>query len=316
MNDIDRIDDREYRHPWLGVEVRHLATLSAVARTGSFRHAAKELGYVQSAVSQQISRLEQVVGARLVERQRGQRSVSLTRVGEVLAERGERILSELQAARTELSVAGDDDGEQALRLAVASDMAPLLAPLLCAMRDAAPDAPIQVIQVADDRQLVGLLERGAADVAAGVPLVAPGVGSVVVLQDPFVLVARRGSPVGAMARVSNPAELAGERLIAPASVLAHGPLHAPGLLLERALQVPLASIVPALVAQGHGIGLVPASTVGAIGPDVVTVPTAGLIAPQRVMLGWHAARRRTAQLEAFCDAAVRLFLDEELAHAA
>jgi molybdate transport repressor ModE-like protein len=299
----------------LGVEVRHLATLSTVARTGSFRQAAKELGYVQSAVSQQVARLEHVVGARLVERQRGQRNVCLTRVGEVLAERGERILSELQAARTDLSVAGGA-GDRTVRLAVASDIAPLLAGLLSALGVAIPGARIEVLELGDDRQLVRLLESGGADVAVGVPLAAPGVGSVLLLQDPFVLVAPRDSRLAEIASVSGPAELAGERLIVPRSVISHGPLHAPGLLLERALHVPLAAVVPALVAQGHGIGLVPRSTVDQLAPDIVTVPTAGLIAPQRLMLGWHAARRRTAQLEAFCDAAVRAFLNEEPARAA
>ena len=98
----------------------------------------------------------------------------------------------------------------------------------------------------------------------------------------------------------------------PDSVLSHGPLHAPGLLLDRALRVPLAAVVPPLVADGHGVGLVPRSAVEHVAGELVCVPTAGLIAPRRLMLGWHAARRRTALLEAFCDAAVRAFLDADL----
>jgi molybdenum-dependent DNA-binding transcriptional regulator ModE len=45
------------------MDLRHLRTFEAVARTGSFTAAAAELAYTQSAVSQHISALEATVRA-------------------------------------------------------------------------------------------------------------------------------------------------------------------------------------------------------------------------------------------------------------
>ena len=63
---------------WLGVELRHLAALEAIATEGTFGRAAEKLGYTQSAISQQIATLERIVGEQLIERPGGPRPVSLT----------------------------------------------------------------------------------------------------------------------------------------------------------------------------------------------------------------------------------------------
>src|SRR2546426_8472147 len=87
---------------WLGVELRHLIALEAVAREGSFGRAAISLGYTQSAVSQQIATLERIVGERLLERPGGPRPVSLTEAGELLLPHAAAIVARLKAAQADL----------------------------------------------------------------------------------------------------------------------------------------------------------------------------------------------------------------------
>src|SRR5437660_11944067 len=87
---------------WLGVEIRHLAALQAIAAEHSFGQAARRLGYTQSAVSQQIATLERVVGEQLIERPGGPRPVSLTQAGELLLRHADAIVARLQAAQADL----------------------------------------------------------------------------------------------------------------------------------------------------------------------------------------------------------------------
>ena len=77
----------------LGIELRHLMALDAVARHGSFNAAAEELGYTQSAVSQQINSLEQIVGRPVFERSRGPGTVTTTEVGRVLLGHAQAVLA-------------------------------------------------------------------------------------------------------------------------------------------------------------------------------------------------------------------------------
>src|SRR6478672_12201374 len=87
---------------WLGLELRHLIALKAIAEHGTFGRAAKELGYTQSAISQQIATLERIVGQRLIDRPGGPRPVSLTEAGELLLRHADAIVARLQAAQADL----------------------------------------------------------------------------------------------------------------------------------------------------------------------------------------------------------------------
>ena len=91
---------------WPGLEMRHLLALVAVVETGTFSEAAEQLGYTQSAVSQQVGTLERIVGAPLFERPGGRRPVRLTAAGEMLLTHARAVLARRQCRRRRPAGAG------------------------------------------------------------------------------------------------------------------------------------------------------------------------------------------------------------------
>ena len=94
---------------WLGIELRHLLALQAVAEEGSFGRAARSLGYTQSAISQQIAALERIVGQQLIDRPGGPRPVTLTGAGSLLLTHARAINARLAAAQADLDSFGNGD---------------------------------------------------------------------------------------------------------------------------------------------------------------------------------------------------------------
>ena len=74
-----------------GVELRHLRYFVAVADAGTFTHAAERMFIAQPTLSQQIRRLEEMVGTPLLHRRR--EGVRLTDAGIVLLEESRTVLS-------------------------------------------------------------------------------------------------------------------------------------------------------------------------------------------------------------------------------
>jgi molybdate transport repressor ModE-like protein len=295
---------------WLGVEVRHLAALAAIAEEGSFGRAAVRLGYTQSAISQQIATLERIVGERLLDRPRGSRTVGLTEAGELLVRHGEAIVARLRAAQADVEALARGEAGQLRIGSFQSTGKRILPDLLRRFGDELPHVDIRLTEFADDGQLLDLVERGDLDVAFAMlpvedhrPLEAQRL-----LADPYMLVV----PAGANAPpepVSLEA-LADCRLIGYRSCrsqpLAEEQLRRRGVQADVVFRSDDNGTVQAMVAAGVGWALAPRLAVDEDDPRVDVLRMSDAVEPRIIGLVWHRDRHRSASARRFVELAVEL----------
>ncbi|MER8237098.1 LysR family transcriptional regulator [Streptomyces sp. NPDC101490] len=144
------------------IEARHLRVLRAVAATGSFSAAARELGCTQPAVSQQMKALEASAGTPLLIR--AAREMRLTQAGEVLVRHASGILAGLTAAEEEVAaIAGLRAGRVRL-VSFPSGSSTLVPTALAALRAAHPGTRVSLVEAEPPRS-VEMLREGDCDVA-------------------------------------------------------------------------------------------------------------------------------------------------------
>ena len=183
------------------VDLRALRALVAVADQGSFRSAARALGYTQSAISHRISALEHALGAELFTRPGGRGAVALTPAGEIAYRRGRRILSEVQTLGADIAEA--ERGERLpLRVGVFQTATTGLLPsALRVLREQRPDVEVVLAEVGGNAQTFDRLAGGQLDLAFMVnPRPDERVISIPLLDDPFVILTRRDSDLAAVPR--------------------------------------------------------------------------------------------------------------------
>lgn len=144
------------------IEARHLRVLRAVATTGSFSAAARELGCTQPAVSQQMKALESSVRTPLLIRTG--REMRLTQAGEALVRHASGILAGLTAAEEEVAaIAGLRAGRVRL-VSFPSGSSTLVPTALAALRAAHPGTRVSLVDAEPPRS-VEMLRDGDCDVA-------------------------------------------------------------------------------------------------------------------------------------------------------
>ncbi|GHF57761.1 LysR family transcriptional regulator [Streptomyces mashuensis] len=136
--------------------------LRAVAATGSFSAAARELGCTQPAVSQQMKALEQSAGTPLLVRTG--REMRLTEAGEALVRHATGILAGLTAAKEEVAaIAGLRAGRVRL-VSFPSGSSTLVPGALAAMRAAHPGTRVSLVEAEPPRS-VEMLREGDCEIA-------------------------------------------------------------------------------------------------------------------------------------------------------
>jgi DNA-binding transcriptional LysR family regulator len=154
------------------MELRHLRYFVAVAEELHFSRAAERLHVAQPAVSEQVRKLEEELGVRLLNRTK--RSVSLTDAGAALLTEARRVLQQAEIARLAVQEAG---ARTASRLRIGYTPASLPSSVPDALRHLAGSLKrLQtILEPGFGLELIAAVRDGRLD-AAVVPLPAPTAG--------------------------------------------------------------------------------------------------------------------------------------------
>src|ERR1700682_1183384 len=144
------------------MELHQLRYFCAVAETNSFSRAAEQSHVSQPSLSQQIMKLEDELGARLIDRLG--RSVRLTELGKTFLPRARAVLRELEAAKGDVVEQKESVGGS-ITVGVIPTVAPYLLPLqLSSFSRKYPQAQLTVVEEITPI-LLERLRAGSIDVA-------------------------------------------------------------------------------------------------------------------------------------------------------
>ncbi|PSK91818.1 DNA-binding transcriptional LysR family regulator [Murinocardiopsis flavida] len=293
-----------------------MRVLHAIAVNGSLNGAAEALHVTNSAVSQQLAKLEREVGQALVER--NGRGVRLTDAAHILVEHTGQILSLVHRAEADLE-AHRDQVLGSLRLSsIATAARGLAAPALVALREAHPGLRVQLIEHEPDHS-VPAVARGETDMAivvdwaeSMIPL-PKGMMRVPLMVDTADVALPADHPLAHRGLVDID-EIVGEPWISwnGGSICdnwLHGMLRARGVEPDVAHQAEEHQTKLAMIAAGLGIAVMPRLGRGPVPEGVRLVPVQPALVRQ-VYVFWRedAARRPaiTATVRALKEAAARL----------
>jgi DNA-binding transcriptional LysR family regulator len=259
------------------MDLRQLEYFAAVARHRHFGRAAEDLYVTQSAVSQQVRRLEAELGLALLERT--SRGVELTAAGADLLTRAEAILADVAGAQAAMDEhAGSLRG--GVRIAATTGDALALPPALAQFHRAHPSIRIALRQGSPD-EVLSLVQKGSADLAVaclGDERPGPEVAAEPLAEEPLILIVAPEDPLAGAADVrlwdlrerpfilAEPGAALRDIVVSACAEAGFGPVPL--------FEVSEPTTVRFLVQAGLGVSLVPASWLVHPGPPVGTATLA------------------------------------------
>jgi DNA-binding transcriptional LysR family regulator len=285
------------------MELRHLRTIVAVAEHRSLTKAGEELYLTQSAVSQQIRRLEQDLGVEVF--RRTSRSVELTAEGGVILGYAQRVLAEVDGMHRELEeISGLLRGK--LRIGGVYPTGPYdLFGLLADFRGAHPGVAIHMVEATQDDVLAELRadELDCAFAALDPDALGEEFAATLLWEEEIVVALPEGHPLCGRERITFE-ELADEDLIA----------YRDNSALRRRLERTMAQLgleprnafvctemgaVRGLASKGLGVAVIPRSVAEQPGPPIELRPMGPKRLTWPIALVWRVARRHTPAGKAF-----------------
>ena len=276
-------------HRLLGIEIRHLAALEAVAVTGSFARAAQQLGYTQSAVSVQVATLERAAGVRLLERPGGRRPVVPTDAGERILRHAVRLTAQLQAAEADLTALAEGTAAT-LRVGTFQSVSIRVLPdVVRRLMQARPGIEVRLQEAPYEDELLALVERGRLDFTfALVPPEGP-FEHIELLRDPYVLLTQEGSPLAQREIAPTLSEIGRLPLVAysRSTYGIEALLRSRGIAPHVVFRSDESGAVQRMVAAGIGSALIPRLAIDPGITGVVALDASRRVPARQIGLAWH-----------------------------
>ncbi|HEY1947700.1 MAG TPA: LysR substrate-binding domain-containing protein [Bryobacteraceae bacterium] len=278
------------------IELRHLRYFVAVAEELHFGRAAQRLHLAQPPLSQQIRKLEEILGHALFART--SRAVKLTSAGEVFLDRARRTLRNVEEDLEEARSVGRGEAGNLTVGFIGSSMLTPLPAMLGRYRKQYPRVHLQLREFYTSFVLQGLL-KGTLD--AGIPRdggPAEGLDVETLFSEPYVAVLPAKHPLARLKTLSA-ADLRDEPFVFYSQTAGNRAYEKPVSLCEEhgfrphvVQEAPHWLTILRLVGAGLGVSIGPACVERIAAPDVVCRSLRGATVSSDIELAYRSGENR------------------------